>query len=340
MNSTAIRQRSTTRFLTLLCLALLATLLPASGTSAQPVASDHVESVTTAAIEMSRQRENRELYELYDRLHSSARNVFPRMALLAWAESGEMGVPVDDPVIEHVTFGEWTFAHDGQRWRWFPDLPANDIARFTAEVQAEPATYQPTFRRAAYVRIDRFWEKIFTETGLEYTPMADIVAVTYEPFDTGCGVEEEIATYAIYYCTLDDSVYYDPGFQEDVVYVTGPYGFTTIIAHEWGHHIQSLLGIDISRDPARDGGLYPIEIELQADCLAGVYAQDALALGDIDQDEIDSAIEITSFSGDAPGADFEDRDAHGTASQRVQSFFAGFEYGFAGCDIDLDDYAA
>ncbi len=374
MTTSTFTHRRSSFLPVLIALFVLATVAPAAGAGFQFAADDRVDSVTAAAIEMSRQRENRELYELFDRMHPSARNVFSRQALLAWAESGEMGVPVDDPVIGDVTFGDWTwdvssedfedaatvsytqsvernglmseergewmFVSDGQRWRWFPDLVASDVERFTAEVQAAPETYHPTFRRAAYVRIDRFWETIFAEAGLDYTAMTDIVAVTSQPFETGCGVEEEIEVYAIYYCTLDASVYYDPDFQEDVVAATGPYGFTTIIAHEWGHHIQVTLGIDISRDPELDGGLYPIEFELQADCLAGVYAQDAVAIGDIDQDEIDSAIEITSLSGDAPGTDWDEFDAHGASDQRVKSFLTGFDDGFAGCNIDLDDYAA
>lgn len=374
MIATTFTQRRRSSLLVLIAIFVLVSIVPLSGAAAaQFAADDRIDSVTGAAIEMSRQRENRELYELYDRMHPSARNVFSRQALLAWARSGEMWVPVDDPVIGEVTFGEWiwdvsgedfvdaaavsytnlverngsvteergewVFVHDGQRWRWFPDLLASDVERFTAEVQAVRQTYQPTFRSAAYVRIDRFWETIFTETSLEYTAMTDIVAVTHQPFETGCGIEEEIEAYAIYYCTLDASVYYDPEFQEDVISATGRYGFTTIIAHEWGHHIQVLLGIDFSLDPELDGGLYPIEIELQADCLAGIYAQDALAIGDIQQDEVDSAIAITRLSGDLPGTDWDEFDAHGSSDQRLQSFYTGFDDGFEGCNIDLDDYA-
>jgi len=373
MNTFTHTQRRSLAMAVLLVTLILAAMVPAPGALAQFATDDRIETVTSTATEISRQRENGDWFDLYDRMHPSARNLLPRQALVNWAESGELSIPSDDPTIGEVTFGawrwnvtgeifmdaatvqytqsverngsvieesgEWVFVDDGQRWRWFPELSADEMSTLTATVGAETNAYLPTFRRAAYVRIDRFWENVFTESELDYEAMTDIVAITSQPFETGCGIEEEIELYAIYYCTLDATVYYDPGFQEDVVDLTGPYGFTTIIAHEWGHHIQVLLGIDISLDPELDGGLYPIEIELQADCLAGIYAQDALAIGDIDEEEIEAAIEITSLSGDTADTEFVEFDAHGTGDQRIESFSTGFDDGFIGCNLDLDDYA-
>ncbi|MBA3274892.1 MAG: neutral zinc metallopeptidase [Chloroflexia bacterium] len=372
MISPASFTRSANRVLVLMALALALTLFPASPVMAQQVGDDRTDSAISAAIELSRMRESGEIFELYDRMHPDARDVFPRQAFLAWIESGGLPVPVDDPAIDDaeltawtwdvtgegyddaaiVSFtqaverngtvveesGEWVFVNDGERWRWFPGLPASDLAGLADQAQSEPSTSQPLFRQPAYDRIDRFWGNIFTQTGLDYDPLSDIVAVTDEPYETGCGLEEGIEEYAIYYCTLDGTVYYDPGFEDEVVAGTGTYGFTTIIAHEWGHHIQTLLGIGVSLDPDVWDGLYPIEFELQADCLAGIYAQDAFALGHIDQDDIASAGTITSLSGDLPGTAWDDEDAHGNAAQRVQSFFTGYDDGFEGCNIDLDDY--
>jgi predicted metalloprotease len=346
-----------------------------AGTSlAQTGTDDRVDAVTGFAIETSRQRESGELFDLYDGMHPDARNALSRQALMNWADSGEMGTPLDDPVIANVTFadwtwevtgdvyedaaivtytqqversgaevedaGEWVFAHDGQRWRWFPNLTGDEIATLAAEEAGSASDYTPTFRRAAYVRIDRFWENVFSEAGLEYQPVDEIVAVVDEPFDTGCGQQESIEDFAIFYCTGDATVYYDPEFQELIVSGAGSYGFTTIIAHEWGHHIQNVLGIDMSGNVQGSRGLHPIEIELQADCLAGIYAQDALAHGDIDQDDVDAALRVTLLAGDPAGTDWDDVDAHGSAAERVQSFYAGFEDGFVGCNIDLGDYAA
>jgi len=347
-------------------------LVPALPASAQSTSDDRVESAMSAAIELSRMRESGEIFEIYDRMLPDARNEFPRQAFLNWVESGALAIPLDDPVIDGAVIadwtwdvtgevfedtaivsysqaverngvvveeqGDWVFVNYGERWRWVPNLLGPEMAGLVAELDSEPSTYEPMFRQAAYVGIDQFWQNIFVQTGLEYESMSDIVAVTSEPFETGCGIEDDIEQYAIYYCTLDETVYYDPGFRDQVVTGTGTYGFTMIISHEWGHHIQTLLGVGVTLDPDVREGLYPIELELQADCLAGVYAQDAFALGLIEDDDVDSAVTITSLSGDAPDTAWDDVDAHGNAAQRVQSFFTGFEDGFEGCNIDLDDY--
>lgn len=364
--------RSVHCILILITLMVALTLVPAGPAAAQSVPDDRTDSAISTAIELSRMRESGEIFEIYDRMLPDARNAFPRQAFLNWVESGGMAIPIDDPVIDGAVIADWTwdvsgemfedtaivsytqsverngvvvqergdwiFVNYGERWRWVPSLLQPEIAELVDGLASEPSTYEPMFRQAAYIRIDQFWQNIFIQTGLEYESMEDIVNVTSEPYETGCGIEDDISQYAIYYCTLDETVYYDPDFRDQVVFATGAYGFTNIIAHEWGHHIQTQLGVDVTLDPEVREGLYPIELELQADCLAGIYAQDALALGLIDDDDITSAVSITGLSGDAPGTDWNDVDAHGNAAQRVQSFFTGFEDGFEGCNIDLDDY--
>ncbi len=372
MISPSVSPRSATPIIVMMSIMLALMLGPALPASAQAVPDDRVDSAISTAIELSRMRESGEIFEIYDRMLPDARDVLPRQAFLNWVESGGLPFPLDDPVIDGAVIadwrwdvtgevfenaavvsyaqavdrngvtieerGDWIFVNQGERWRWVPSLLEPEIAGLVNALQSEPSTYEPMFRQAAYSGIDRFWQNIFLQTGLEYESMEDIVNVTSEPYETGCGIEEDISQYAIYYCTLDETVYYDPDFRDQVVFATGTYGFTNIIAHEWGHHIQTLLGVDVTLDPEVREGLYPIELELQADCLAGIYAQDALALGVIDDEDITSAVSITGLSGDAPGTAWNDVDAHGNAAQRVQSCLVGFEDGFEGCNIDLDDY--
>jgi predicted metalloprotease len=362
------------RFLVAICtLAVLLAAVPPGPATARQADDDRIQSVTSAAIEMSRQMENGDFLALYDRLHPDIRNILPRQDFLDWAASGDLPIPADDPVVADVTFTEWnwlagdenydeaaiveftqavdrngsevteqeawTFVNDGQRWRWFPDLTSADIEGLHLAGEETPSAYEPAFRQAAYAQIDRFWEGIFTGAGLAYTPVRDIVAATDEPFETGCGVEQDISQIAIYYCTGDATIYYDPDFRRSVIDAAGTYGWTMIVAHEWGHHVQALLGIDIVRDPELDNGLYPVEIELQSDCLAGLYTQDALAEGEIDDDDVEAAVKITELAGDASGTAWDDYTAHGSSDQRVASFFTGFEDGFTGCNLDLAEYA-
>lgn len=330
---------------------------------------DLAASATSTTTELSRTWEREAFFDLYDRMHPDARNAFPRQAFFAWAR-GDAGIPADDPVDVAVEIGEWTWqltgdtyedaatvtyrqqverdgavteeerslvlVREGMRWRWFPNLDEATLDALLDDVDAteRESNYQPAFRKAAYVKIDRFWNGVFELAGLDYEGVDDIVAVT-GPIDTGCGLEEDIEQQAIYYCTADETVYYDPGFRETVVGISGSYGFTMIVSHEWGHHVQVMTGVMISHDPELNDGLYPIEFELQADCLAGVYTQDALANGEIGWDEVEDAITITSAAGDRPSTDWDDFDAHGTGDQRVESFMTGFEDGFLGCNFVL-----
>lgn len=355
------------RLVALLTLVFVLTSMPVVAQT--PRADDRIESATSAAIELSRTRENGDRFELYDRMHPDARNVFPRMAFFAWLDADGLPEPVDDPEILSVDIAPWTSAltgqaydeaavvsyrqgevrdgieteiesnlmlvADGLRWRWFPNIDPSILDTAQADAVATPSTGGEGLRRAAWVRIDRFWAGIFAAAGRDYAPPR-IIEVVQLPLATGCGLETDIALRSIYYCTEDESIYFDPEFETSVEALAGGYAMTMIVSHEWAHHIQWVLGIDLSFDPELSGGLYPIELELQADCLAGVYAQDALANGNAGWDQIDSAIQITASAGDRIGTDWDDWDAHGTSTQRVESFQTGFEDGFWGCYIDFD----
>lgn len=372
MNS--FHSASTTSFRSPTIVVLIILLSSASSTLAAQTSSraDDVAAVTSALTELSRREEQGSLNDVYDLMAPDARLLLPRQAMVNWFDSGDTPVAVDDPEVTEVTFEDWTwettgktytdvahvaytqgvalngeessrdldryFVHDGQRWRWFPAIDADKVSMLISDLDTN-VDFQSDSIRNAYQRIDTFWAEAFDEAGLTYISPSDIVAVDSEPYDTGCGVERDIDKAAIYYCTLDDTIYYSPRFRQYVVSGAGSYGWDNIIAHEWGHHIQDQVGIEASRHPELDGGYYVIEMELQADCLAGVYAQDAEARGVIDKGDIDDAESITGDSGDFPDTTFDDEHAHGTGEQRVQSFLTGFDDGFIGCNIDLASIA-
>lgn len=358
--------RWSARLVPLVLVVVLSGMLPVAAQT--PGADDRVDSATAAAIELSRTLERGERFDLYDRMHPDARNLFPRQAFFIWLDGGGLPEPVDDPIIFAVEIGTWTspltgetyddaatvryrqvvledgtettiestqvLVADGLRWRWFPHIDVDGIEQVRAVADATPAA-SSDIRRASWLRIDRFWANVFAAAGWPYEPAA-IVAVAEQPHTTGCGIETDITLRSIYYCTSDETIYYDPGFETTVVDLAGAYAITMVVSHEWAHHIQWLLGIDLAADPELNGGYYPIELELQADCLAGVYAQDALAKGDVGWNQIESAIQVTASAGDRPGTDWDAWDAHGTREQRVESFQTGFDDGFWGCYLDLD----
>jgi predicted metalloprotease len=94
-----------------------------------------------------------------------------------------------------------------------------------------------------------------------------------------------------------------------------------VVAHEWGHHLQNVLGI------LRKSKLKSIQIELQADCLAGVWSYSTWARGLLEPGDILKAIRLARLVGDAPGIPNNDPNAHGSPSQRVAWFKRGYRSG-------------
>lgn len=91
----------------------------------------------------------------------------------------------------------------------------------------------------------------------------------------------------------------------------------TTVAHEWGHHIQNILGIV-------DADLVLVQIELQADCMAGMFARHAQTRGILEPGDVDEGVELMAAVADpawypntAPGA-------HGDGQQRTQWFLRGY----------------
>jgi len=122
--------------------------------------------------------------------------------------------------------------------------------------------------------------------------------------------------------------------------VSGEFAQAYVIAHEVGHHVQNLLGISDKVDSARrrlpvaQGNALSVRLELQADCLAGVWAYHAnQARNIIEQGDIETALNAASAIGDdalqrqASGEVVPDSFTHGTSAQRVRWFKRGIESG-------------
>lgn len=340
-----------------------------AGTPAMAQSNDpDIEAVTRTVQQLSRAEARHDINYLYDLMVPDARIALPRQALVAWYALDSTFVATGDPVVKSVTFADYEYPvtgevyenvatatytqpgavdgvaeereltlrlwNDGQGWRWFFAPESEDIAEIAAFANSG-AEYASPYRTEAFRQLDAFWAQLFSNASVPYEPPVDMVGVHVQPLETACGVEEDIATMAVYYCTLDETIYYDPGFRDEVIESTSAYAWTTIIAHEWGHHIQNELGIYATYEPELDGGLYAIELELQADCLAGMYTQDALARGLITEQDIRAAVRVTDAAGDVEGTSWDDASAHGTGDQREQSFWTGFDDGFRGCNVDL-----
>ena len=167
--------------------------------------------------------------------------------------------------------------------------------------------------------IDAFWAGELASIGRDYyaagiIPVSDVVYSScgqFGPYDNPAA-----------YCPLDDSVYYSVPLGQDIQASVGDYAWITVLAHEWGHHVQVVLGIEPE---------LTIDRELQADCLSGAYAQRALQQGFLQEGDVTEAVMMTILSGDPVEMDEMVEGAHGSSDYRVTSFMEGYFNGSATC---------
>jgi predicted metalloprotease len=144
--------------------------------------------------------------------------------------------------------------------------------------------------------------------------------------DTGCGS----ATSAVgpFYCPRDQRVYLDLSFYSDMTGQLGAKGgdfaWAYVIAHEMGHHVQQ------ETNPARPrNNAQSVQVELQADCYAGVWAHHVDSSGNLEQGDVAEALDAATSVGDdrlqkrATGSINPDSFTHGTSAQRVAAFERG-----------------
>jgi uncharacterized protein len=174
-----------------------------------------------------------------------------------------------------------------------------------------------------------FWTETFAAEGKTY--VAPKLVIFDSPISSGCG---DVAPGEIgpFYCPPDQTIYID---QVDIVDNILPYGefiVGTVLAHETGHHIQNLLGLEGCGDKgcgARGGSL---AVELQADCFSGVWAEHANETGNVAAGDIENTIiGISAFLGDPPDALPTAPDAHGPGALRTWWFLKGYYDGLKAC---------
>lgn len=164
---------------------------------------------------------------------------------------------------------------------------------------------------------------------------------------SGCGFAS--AATGPFYCPLDNSVYIDLSFADDLARrfgAAGDFALAYVVAHEVGHHVQNVLGTSGKVQEARrgmgevEGNKLSVALELQADFYAGVWAHHAQAMKEIlEPGDIEEALRAANAIGDdrlqkqAQGYVVPDAFTHGTSEQRMYWFKRGFETG----DISAGD---
>jgi uncharacterized protein len=186
---------------------------------------------------------------------------------------------------------------------------------------------------------ERTWSEIFQRTGREYTPPK--LVLFSRAVQSACGFAQAAA--GPFYCGNDQKVYIDLSFYRELrdrFQAPGDFAQAYVIAHEVGHHVQNQLGITNkvqalqNRPSEREANALSVRVELQADCLAGIWANSAnrdrriLEEGDIEEG-LNAAAQIgdDTLQKRAQGYVVPEGFTHGTAEQRVRWFKRGLQAG-------------
>ncbi|HBL26592.1 MAG TPA: hypothetical protein DD490_07145 [Acidobacteria bacterium] len=199
------------------------------------------------------------------------------------------------------------------------------------------------FVSAVFNDVQGTWEQQFAEAGQPYQT-AKLVLFT-DSTRSGCGIGE--AAMGPFYCPADQKAYIDLGFYQELrdrFGAPGDFAQAYVLAHEMGHHIQKVLGIDqkvreMQEENPRKANLYSVRMELQADCLAGVWGHVASKRRDtsegivLDPGDVQEALTAAAAIGDdriqqqAGAAVNPETWTHGASEQRVEWFRVGMETG-------------
>jgi len=217
----------------------------------------------------------------------------------------------------------------------------------TQQAGGPPANDQGSdFVRAILGDTEDVWTALFAQANGTYVKPK--LVLFSGQVQTDCG--GATAASGPFYCPGDQKVYLDLSFFDEMrakLGGGGDFAQAYVIAHEVGHHVQTLLGISDKIAKARESGRdvrgadgLLVRQELQADCLAGVWAFHAQQRNQwLDAGDIDTALSTATAIGDdrlqkqAQGYVVPESFTHGTSTQRVRWFSAGFKTGAIGsCD--------
>lgn len=219
-------------------------------------------------------------------------------------------------------------------------------ASMSPQSSSQVSTYKPTaqeeelakFSSVALRTTEQTWDKIFAQSGKKYTPPKMVLYTGSTK--TACGYGQ--AAMGPFYCPSDQKLYVDLSFYKDMQTKLGgggDFALGYVLAHEVGHHVQNLLGIasqvqkmqsEVSRKEANQ---LSVLLELQADCLAGVWGHQMDKQGILDKGDLQEALRTATAIGDdrlqkqAQGRVVPDSFTHGTSEQRYYWFKTGFDTG-------------
>jgi predicted metalloprotease len=209
-----------------------------------------------------------------------------------------------------------------------PAPPATESAEEHKEVQ---------FVSFVLDSVQSYWARTLPSQGARYTPAR--LVLFRDATQSACGAAQTAT--GPFYCPGDQKVYLDLGFFEELdrrFGAPGDFAQAYVIAHEVGHHVQTLLGIESKvreLQQSNPGATNQIQVrmELQADCLAGVWGHATAEMGILQEGDAQEGIDAAAAVGDdrlqKQGQGYVNPDAftHGSSAQRTDWFLRGFRSG-------------
>lgn len=222
-------------------------------------------------------------------------------------------------------------------------VPQQQTSQYTSTPsgtpRAHPAGEDRDVQLISFVLDDaqKTWTKIFSTMDRPYRHAKLVIFrnATY----SGCGTAQ--AATGPFYCPQDEKIYIDLAFWNELQRFggsTAEFAQAYVITHELGHHIQKLLGIESKevslarQDPSQRNRL-SVDLELQADCFAGVWAHSTQQRGIVHPDDISGALSAAASVGDdhlqkmSGRAISPESFTHGSSAQREQWFRTGLDQG-------------
>ena len=206
---------------------------------------------------------------------------------------------------------------------------------------------QPLVQFISFVLDDtqRTWDQILPQQAGKPYRHAKLVLFRNYTQSGGCGGAESAT--GPFYCPGDEKVYIDLGFYDELSQrfgAPGQFAQAYVLAHEIGHHVQKIVGVEsrarqLQASNPRIQNEISVKVELQADCLAGVWAHSTQQRNLLEQGDVESALGAAAAVGDdrlqkmSTGHVSPDSFTHGSSAQRTQWFRRGFDSGsIAACN--------
>jgi hypothetical protein len=225
---------------------------------------------------------------------------------------------------------------------------SSDTAQPATSANGEVASSPSEDRMVQFVTfvlndVQNTWRSILSD---RHVPYEDAKLVLFRDMtQSGCGTAQ--STMGPFYCPIDQKVYIDLGFYDELQRrfgAPGDFAQAYVLAHELGHHVQHLLGVDaqarrLQSDNPGSANAVSVRLELQADCFAGIWGHTTEQRRLLDQGDIEEGLNAAAAVGDdrlqraATGHVNAETFTHGSAAQRSAWFKRGLTTGqIEACD--------